>query len=772
MKKNVVELLAPAGNVESFIAAINAGADAIYMGLGKYNARAMAKNFDLDDYIRCLDYAHIRGVKVYLTLNTLVEDDEIKEIISMLSKLYVYGLDAVILQDIGLATIIHKVFPDLHMHASTQMSVYSLEQIKFLEDIGFKRVVLARELTLEEIKYITNNSNIEIEVFVHGALCVCVSGQCLLSFAIGNRSANKGQCAQPCRMKYTLCSNNGDNIENTYLLSKKDIYGLDILKDIIKSNVASLKIEGRNKTPEYVAYIISRYRKYIDLYKKNGDVVLDNIDQKNTLQMFNRSGKSHGYLKGIEYKNSITTISPKNTGIYLGKVLDKKDNYIKVKLNEDINLHDGIEIYNDRNKISTIVTCIKDNNLKQINNLVKKENIVYLGYVKGKVKINDKVYKTSSNILNNEVRNRYLKKSIRRRKLTLDIKIKENETIKLSTKIDDRRYMYDTLIVPEKSQNKPIDLDTLIRVFSKTQDSGIEFFDINAEIDNGLFVRISQLNEARRNFVNMLEKGCCIRRSVIDKDTIINLIVGYDIPVCKRKIHYKNILSVYSYDKTVDYIKLYKNKYNKELDRIDFTAQDYLKYQKDILNKYSKYNLGIYLSSFTLKNTDQYIKNNLEYLLKNGVNIVIIGSYRYISILKELKKKYNFYIIADYALNINNIYSAKFVNSLGVDIIVPDFDCSNLQIKNIDKYFNIELVDDYITVMTSRYCILGSFIAKRNNYNCSAPCLKNKYYILDKYNERYNILANNADCTMSIVKKYKLCFDEKDTDYNIRNNVL
>ena len=228
-----IELLAPAGNEESFKAAVNAGADAIYMGLGKHNARVMAKNFNINTYIDCINYAHIRGVKVYLTLNTLVLDNEIKEAMEMLLKLYENGLDAVILQDIGLASIIHKVIPNLPMHASTQMSAYSLEQVKFLEKLGFKRVVLARELTLDEIKYITDNTNVEIEAFVHGALCVCLSGQCLLSLAIGTRSANRGACAQPCRMRYTLCKDNKKITEKTYLLSKKDIYGLDILDKII-----------------------------------------------------------------------------------------------------------------------------------------------------------------------------------------------------------------------------------------------------------------------------------------------------------------------------------------------------------------------------------------------------------------------------------------------------------------------------------------------------------------------------------------------------------
>lgn len=768
MREKVVELLAPAGNISSFIAAINAGADAIYMGFGKYNARAMAQNFTLEEYIKCLDYAHIRGVKVYLTLNTLVEDSDIKEILEMLLKLYEYGLDAVILQDIGLANIIHKVFPDLHMHASTQMSVYSLEQVKFLEEIGFKRVVLARELSLEEIKYIVNNTEVEIEAFIHGALCVSLSGQCLMSLSIGNRSANKGECAQPCRMKYELYDFKDNKLEDTYLLSKKDIYGLDILKDIIESNITSLKIEGRNKTPEYVAYVTSKYRKYIDLYNNNKNFKLDNDDQKNLLQIFNRSGKSHGYLKGVEYKNSITTMSPKNTGIFLGKVMEKKGKHIKLKLESSIDLHDGIEIYNDKETVSTIVTSIKDNNFKQINSSVEKGNIVYIGDIKQNVNVNDKIYKTSSSNLNDEIRNKYLKRCIRRRKIELNIKIKNNETIKLFTKLLGKEYVYDTLIVPQKSQNKPVNIDVIRQVFSKTQDNGIEFSSINAQIEDGLFVKISSLNEARRNFVSMLEEKCCIRRNI---ENISNNTLSKKIENCKTIFNFKNILSVYNYNRNINYEKYYLEKYNKSLDRIDFQVKDYIKYQDEILSIYSKYNLGINLGNFTLKNTDKYIKENLEFLLKNGVNIVIIGSYRYIKLLTELKKKYDFYIVADYTLNINNIYSANFVNSLGIDIIVPDFDCSEKQFNNICKYFNVEVVDDYITVMTSRYCMLGSFIGRKNEKNiCSAPCKSGNYYLLDKYKEKYNIITNNYDCTMSIVKRNQQKF--KALNCYIRNTIL
>jgi len=263
--KREIELLAPAGSYESFIAAINAGADAIYMGLKNFNARVMTNNFSIQAYKDAIDFAHKRNVKVYLTLNTLLLDVEIREALESVYELYKVGLDGVIVQDLGIADLIHKIMPDLSLHASTQMSVCTIEQVKTLEKLGFERVVLARELSIQEIKDIAQNTSLEIEVFVHGALCVSVSGQCLMSAMIGDRSANRGSCAGPCRKRYSLYSTSGREVcKNRYLLSKKDIYGIDKLEELIEAGVCSLKVEGRNKTPEYVAGVIKNYRDAID----------------------------------------------------------------------------------------------------------------------------------------------------------------------------------------------------------------------------------------------------------------------------------------------------------------------------------------------------------------------------------------------------------------------------------------------------------------------------------------------------------------------------
>lgn len=258
---NKFELLAPAGTYDAFIAATENGADAVYLGGKLFNARANASNFDNDELKKIVEYAHLRNVKIYVTMNTLLTNNELNEALDFAYDLYNMGIDAVIVQDLGLAKVLHERIPLLHLHASTQMTIYNLAGVKRLEALGFTRVVLARELSLDEIKYICDNTNLEIEVFVHGALCISYSGQCLMSSMIGDRSGNRGKCAQPCRLPYTLLKN-GTPLKSGYLLSPKDLCTIDYFSKL--PNITSLKIEGRMKSPEYVATVVSAYRKAID----------------------------------------------------------------------------------------------------------------------------------------------------------------------------------------------------------------------------------------------------------------------------------------------------------------------------------------------------------------------------------------------------------------------------------------------------------------------------------------------------------------------------
>lgn len=300
-----MELLAPAGSQEALVAAVSFGADAVYIGGKKFSARSGAKNFSDEELEEAVKYCHLHDVKVHVTANTLIKQNEAENFIEYLGFLNRINVDAVIIQDIGMAAIARKLYPDLPLHASTQMTVATLSGVKFLENMGFERVVFARELSMAEIKFICENSSAEIEVFAHGAVCMSYSGQCLMSSIIGGRSGNRGMCAQPCRLPYTFSKGN----KKGYLLSTKDMALVDHLDELKSCGVSSIKIEGRLKRPEYVAAVTGIYRKYID---KGGRA--DNSDVELLLDSFSRSGFSDGYFTGHLGKNMMSYDIPGNTG--------------------------------------------------------------------------------------------------------------------------------------------------------------------------------------------------------------------------------------------------------------------------------------------------------------------------------------------------------------------------------------------------------------------------------------------------------------------------
>ena len=262
------ELLAPVGDFECLKAAVQNGANAVYLGASSFSARAKATNFAGDELKEAIKYAKLRNVSVHLALNTLIKNDEFNEAIELAVNAYNAGVDAIIIQDLGLASYLRKNYPEIPLHGSTQMTVHNLEGVKQLEKLGFTRVVLSRELSIDEIKYIRENTNIELEVFIHGALCISYSGQCLLSSMIGGRSGNRGLCAQPCRLPYELIEENTEktlSLDKGYLMSPRDNFGMEYLPELIKMGIDSFKIEGRMKTPTYVGVVTKHYRKYMDL---------------------------------------------------------------------------------------------------------------------------------------------------------------------------------------------------------------------------------------------------------------------------------------------------------------------------------------------------------------------------------------------------------------------------------------------------------------------------------------------------------------------------
>ncbi len=332
------ELLAPAGNFDCLIAAVQNGADAIYISGKSFGARSFANNFDHEELVQAMDYCHLRGVKVYVTVNTLIADDELEEVEKYLIFLNNIGTDAIIVQDLGVAELAKRVTPELPIHASTQMTIHNSEGVKALEEMGIKRVVLARELSVAEISKISKATNAELEVFVHGALCMCYSGQCLMSSIIGGRSGNRGKCAQPCRLPYSV---NAEK-KSAFYMSLRDLCALENLEELKKAGAVSLKIEGRMKGAAYVAAVVKTYRKYID--NPHG-VENEDIDLLN--KIFNRGGLTNGYIIGKTGKNMFATDKPdnpyrKNENDIIEKLLEyKNEEKIKLGLNCDVVIKDG-----------------------------------------------------------------------------------------------------------------------------------------------------------------------------------------------------------------------------------------------------------------------------------------------------------------------------------------------------------------------------------------------------------------------------------------------
>ena len=308
MKK--IELLAPAGNMEALIAAIQAGCDAVYIAGDHFGARAFAKNFSNDGIVEAINYAHLYGVKVYITVNTLIYENEVDSFVDYIRFIHKNNVDAVLIQDLGMFDLLRKKFPNLELHASTQMHIHNLDGVKLMESLGMKRIVLARETSIDDIKNIIKNTKAEIEVFVHGALCISYSGQCLMSSLIGGRSGNRGACAGSCRLKYDVIDDNNKKLnDGDYPLSTKDLMSIEYIGNLIDIGVASLKIEGRMKSREYVYKVVSLYRKAIDSYYKYGKVVIDDNDMIELKKIFNRN-YTKGFLNNASNNDLINSYRP------------------------------------------------------------------------------------------------------------------------------------------------------------------------------------------------------------------------------------------------------------------------------------------------------------------------------------------------------------------------------------------------------------------------------------------------------------------------------
>ena len=758
MKK---ELLSPAGDFETLKQAIHNGCDAVYLGGKRFGARKFASNFD--DLELAINYAKIRGVKTNLTLNTLIKNDEFEDAYNLAKKAYELGIDAIIVQDLGLATRLIKDFPDLPIHASTQMSIHNLQGTLKLQNLGFKRVVLARELCANEIEYICQNPNVEIECFIHGALCISYSGQCLFSSLVGGRSGNRGKCAQPCRLPYELVQNGNETIDKGFLLSTKDLCGLDYIPFLINAGVTSFKIEGRMKTPEYVATVTRIYRKYIDLALSGNPYVIDEKDKKDLLQVFNRGLSSNGHLDKEPNKNLIYPIKPNNMGLPLGIIqkYNKTKGHITLKLQEELCVGDCISTQKENGSYNVSELMVKNKNIK-IGNI---GNLVTIGRMKGNISVGDKVYKISSKVLKDNALNSFKTEN---RKIPLNIKlfIQNNKNISAVVNSCYKYDLYKNLnfeytfnIIPNTSINKPLDKDTIIKQFSKTNNSIYEFKKIEIILDDNLFLPISSLNDLRRTILENIEKqtldkikrtsNCCYTPIVSNASNLKN--------------NYKISLLLNDLNLEYDYSKL-NGVHNLYIPLKFFVNKNYENILKVLNKKFSTY---IYLPTIIRANYrnlfyDNIVNTTKKYNIK-GIVLSNISNFMLISDLYKSNK--NLELIANYTFNIYNNETINKLNDLQISKYTVSPELDKLSILNLYGNPQKELiVYGKIPLMNMNYCLLGK--SNKCYPNCNSLCTnKNRYFLKDRLGLHFDIVPDNIQTVTTIYncKTLSIC----PTDFNL-----
>lgn len=725
MKK--IELLSPAGNMEALKVAVQNGADAVYLGANNFNARMNGKNFNDEELLQAIEYAKLRNVKVHLALNILIKNGEFNEAIKLVEKVYTAGIDAIIVQDLGLAKYIIENFPDLEVHASTQMTIYNLEGVKKLENLGFSRVVLARELSINEIKEICQNSSIEIETFAHGALCISYSGQCLMSSMIGGRSGNRGKCAGTCRLPYELINKENNQIKDKgYLLSSKDVCSLDILPDLIKTGITSLKLEGRMKSKEYVGIVTSIYRKYIDLAQSGKEYVVENNDREKLMQIFNRGGFSTGYLAGKLGKKMMYHERPNHMGIYIGDVLNynKNKGYVKVKLQKDINLSDSICINESSCKTSELMK--NNNNVKK----ATSGQVIVLGRIKGKIKQGDKVYKTVSLELLNEVNQKLNKENIKR---MVDCTIILNKTEKIKVKLIDIKtniMVEEEGEIVQNAENIGITKQRVIEQLSKTGNTIFCLKNIDVIMDENISVPVKAINEIRRKALEKLEEKIKLnfKRKLSQK---------HNVNFNSRLRQDKNIKVSLLLNK----LNLYRQEDLIGIDKLYIPFSEFIINEKKINEFVNKFNVYLYLPAIVKSNYEKLLKINIDKIMQNKVKGVVISNISQIDMVKRYGKE----IIANYTVNVMNDKTAEELSRLGISTITVSPEDSRLNINDINTDVKKEvIVYGRTLLMTSEYCTIGTF------KNCVGTCKDGTYILKDRLGFEFPVYTDTINCNNKI----------------------
>lgn len=581
-RRRTPELLAPAGSFEHLKAAVNAGADAIYMGGEKFGARAYAHNFSKGDMIEALEFAHFHERKLYLTVNTLMKENELSEELGdFLLPYYEHGLDGVIVQDFGAVRFIRKNFPDMEIHGSTQMTITDFHGAVAAKRMGLSRVVPARELSLAEIKRIKEETGLEVEVFVHGALCYCYSGQCLLSSLYGGRSGNRGRCAQPCRLAYQLedCAGNplGKQEKEKYLLSPKDLCSLSMLPELMELPVDSLKIEGRMKNVEYVAGVTAIYRKYLDelaVNWKKGDQFCPRQEDVYALEeLYCRGSFTQGYWKKHNGQDMMSVVSPKNTGRKIGKIISISKNKVKISFEDTLHPKDILVIPVSADRQEELILTVPSKCQEEVG---KKGQIILNVPRTQSLRAGMPVYRRKNIELSAHIEKNILNKVIKY-PVTGDITLKVGEPLMLELFCRDECAFVEGAVV-EASEKRPVAKEDILRQMNKTGNVPFTLTNFEVNMEENCFLPMSVLKNMRQQAFALLEdllkKGEERRRQIQEGDSL--KANNYNLPEIKKKIDNLSDNIIIDNDVSLD----------------DFTTSDFL--PEKIATVYNKEQVKLY----------------------------------------------------------------------------------------------------------------------------------------------------------------------------------
>lgn len=702
---NKIEILAPAGDMESLKAAIANGADAIYLGPDLFSARAFAKNFSLPEIKEAVEYAHLRNVRIFITVNILYHDDEFKKLFQYIDHFYEYQVDALLIQDIGLLKAVRKRYPDFEVHVSTQMTVNSLEAVRYFEDLGVTRIVLSRENTIEEIRYIKEHSSLEIEVFAHGALCVSYSGQCLMSSMIGKRSGNRGACAQPCRMTYQL-KEDGQVIENeAFLLSPRDLCTIDNLQEYIDANVTSLKLEGRMKKPEYVAAITKAYRKAVDhCYGKKENYTKDDIDDMK--QMFNRH-----YTKGFPFHDPhiVDTDFSGNRGMPLGVVIgyNRKRKVAAIKLTDELKQGDSI-----------LFKSVDAG--RPVNKIYFKGKLVNTGHPGETVEIefdqpvfNGDVMKTVSVDTLKKLDETFMHEK-KYRSISFILHAHKDAFLSLEALSGEEHVTIASEHLIEEARHTPTDASRIKKQLSKLGSTIYLLDEISLDMDENINIPISLLNNLRRDAVDTLNDRFA--------HTKLHHLQPQELPQPKQHTSHKNNYIVV---RTIEQLQTVMTEDNVYMYYDEETVHDAF----DIFVKHHK-PVCFYMPRI---NTDEDIQNILNNPIIDQVESFIVNDYGLYRLWKDK------HVILGSGLNITNSLSASSFN----ESIIASYETSRQELEKMSQVTNELIVQIYGKTenMITEHCLVSQHYFQKKIKHCHR-CKGHTYTLVDRKGYEFTLFTD------------------------------